>query len=71
MLISALKNTRKGDFTHKILWGSDCPVGEFNHTKEDYAKNLEFFKKRILETFNDEILLEKLLWKNTKNLYGF
>jgi len=71
MLIEALKNTTKGDFTNRILWASDSPVGKFNHSKEDYAKNLEIFKKRILETFNDEILLEKLLWKNAKNLYGF
>ena len=71
MLISALKNTRKGDFTHKILWGSDCPVGEFNHTKESYTANLECFKKQVLKTFNDEDLLENLLWRNAKRLYCF
>lgn len=71
MLIEALRNTSKGDFTNRILWGSDCPVGEFNHSRESYAKNIDVFKKRVIEKFNDEILLENLLWKNAKNLYGF
>ena len=30
MLIEALKNTSKGDFTKRILWASDAPIGEFN-----------------------------------------
>ena len=69
MLIEALKNTSKGDFTHRILWASDCPVGEFNHTKESYFKNLEIFKKRVLEVFADENLLENILYNNAKKLY--
>ena len=28
-------------------------------------------KKQVLKTFNDEDLLENLLWRNAKNLYGF
>ena len=33
MLIEALKNTKKGDFTHRILWATDCPVGRLIKTK--------------------------------------
>ena len=69
MLIEALKNTTKGDFTHRILWASDCPVGKFNQTKESYSKNLQLFKQKILEKFNDNNLLENLLSNNAKNLY--
>lgn len=69
MLIEALRNTSKGDFTHRILWATDCPVGEFNHSRDSYQKNLEIFKKRILEKFADEKLLENVLVNNAKALY--
>jgi predicted TIM-barrel fold metal-dependent hydrolase len=69
MLIDALKNTSKGDYTHRILWASDAPVGEFNHAKESYSKNLSIFKQRVLERFADETLLENLLANNAKALY--
>lgn len=71
MLIEALRNTKKGDQTFRILWASDCPVGKFNQGKGSYSKNLEIFKKRVLESFNDEILLENILSNNAKRLYGF
>ena len=71
MLIEALKNTKKGDFTHRILWATDCPVGKFNQSRENYSKNLEIFKQRILDRFNDEKLLENILFNNAKNLYVF
>lgn len=70
MLIEALKNTRKGDFTNRILWASDCPVGKFNQSKEAYSKNLNLFKTRVLEKFNDEKLLENLLVNNARKLYA-
>ena len=70
MLIEALKNTSKGDFTHRILWATDCPIGKFNQTKEFYNRNLEVFKQRVMEKFNDEILLENLLFNNAKELYA-
>ena len=69
MLIDALKYTSKGDYTHRILWASDCPVGKFNQTKESYSKSLDTFKQRVLEKFNDKNLLENLLAQNAKNLY--
>lgn len=69
MLIEALKNTSKGDFTNRILWASDAPVGAFNQKTEFYSQNLQIFKQKILEHFGDEQLLENLLYKNAKNLY--
>ena len=69
MLIDALKNTPKGDFTHRILWASDCPVGKFNQTKESYKNHLETFKKIVLEKYRDQELLNNLLFNNVKNLY--
>lgn len=71
MLIKALKIAKKGDFTHRILWATDVPVGEFNHSKESYSKNLEVFKQRVLEEFGDETLLDNLLSDNARKLYGF
>ena len=71
MLIEALKKTTKGDFTHRILWATDCPVGKFNQAKESYSRNLEIFKQRVLEKFSDERLLENLLYNNARKLYAF
>ena len=69
MLIGALKNTSKGDYTHRILWASDAPVGKFNKQKGSYTRNLEVFKKRVIERFKDEELLNNLLFNNAKSLY--
>ena len=63
--------TKKGDYTHRILWATDCPVGEFNHSKESYLRNLEIFKQRVLEKYNDELLLKNLLANNARKLYDF
>ena len=71
MLIEALRNTKKGDYTHRILWATDCPVGKFNQTKEQYSRNLEIFKQKVIEKFNDEELLANLLENNARKLYGF
>jgi predicted TIM-barrel fold metal-dependent hydrolase len=70
MLINALKNTSKGDFTHRILWASDCPIGKFNQSKESYLKNIKIFKERVLETFNDKKLLNNIMFNNARNLYS-
>lgn len=69
MLIDALKNTSKGDFTNRILWASDVPVGEFYQSNELYRKNLDNFRVKISSYFNDDILINNLLYFNTKNLY--
>lgn len=71
MLIKSLKNTSKGDFTHRIMWASDAPVGKFNQSKDSYLKNIECFKNRVMECFNDKELLNNLLFNNARKLYGF
>ena len=71
MLIKSLRSTKKGNQTFRILWGSDAPVGAFNHTRKSYNYNLEIFKNRVLEYFEDEKLLENLLSNNARKLYGF
>lgn len=69
LLIEKLKSTKRGDFTHRIMWASDAPVGDFNQKYESYQKNLEEFISAINEYFNDKNLLENLLYKNAKALY--
>lgn len=69
MLIEALQNTSKGDFTHRIMWASDAPVGEHNLKKELYNRNLDLFKVKILEHFKNEKLLKNLLYNNAQNLF--
>lgn len=69
-LIERLKNTSKGDYTHRLMWASDAPVGEINQQRELYLNSLKIFKKRIMEYFNDSILLEDLLANNAKKLYS-
>lgn len=69
-LIEALKNTKKGDYTHRLMWASDAPVGERNQQRVLYLKNLNIFKKRVMEYFNDETLLDNLLSNNAKQLYS-
>lgn len=70
LLIEKLKNTPKGDYTHRILWASDVPIGDFNQSNELYRKNLDNFKVKISAHFNDEELLNNLLYFNVRNLYG-
>ena len=70
MLIEALKNTSKGDFTNRILWASDAFVGEFNQSNELYRKNLDNFKVKIGSYFQDENLVNRLLYFNARDLFG-
>ena len=69
LLIEKLKNTPKGDFTHRILWASDAPIGEFNQSFESYGKNLDNFKSVISAYFNDEKIVNRLMYFNTRDLY--
>ena len=69
LLIQRLKNTKKGDYTHRIMWASDAPVGDFNQKKEIYAENLAKFQSAIKEHFNDETLLNALLYQNAVQCY--
>ena len=70
LLIERLKNTSKGDYTNRILWATDAPVGEFNHSNELYRKNLDNFKVKISSHFEDEQLVQNLLYFNVRDLYG-
>lgn len=69
LLIEKLKNTKKGDYTHRIMWASDAPVGDFNQRKDLYKANLVNFQASILEQFKDKELLENLLYKNALKLF--
>lgn len=69
LLIERLKNTKKGDYTNRIMWASDAPVGDFNQKKEIYAANLAKFQSEIKEHFNDETLLNALLYQNAVQCY--
>lgn len=69
-LIEKLQNTPKGDYTNRILWATDVPVGEFNQTNELYRKNLDNFKVKISSHFQNEKLLNNLLYFNARDLYG-
>ncbi len=69
MLIEKLKNTKCGDFTNRILWASDVPVGEFNQKRELYLKNLAEFQTGIYEHFKDKELLNNLMYGNAAKLF--
>ena len=70
ILIEKLKMTSKGDYTNRILWASDVPVGEFNQSNELYRKNLDNFKVKIESYFDDYELVNRLLYFNARDLYG-
>ena len=70
LLIYNLKNTSKGDYTNRILWASDTPIGDFNQSNELYRKNLDNFRVKINSYFQNEELLNNLLYFNTRDLYG-
>ncbi len=70
LLIEKLKTTSKGDFSHRILWASDAPAGEFNQTNELYRKNLDNFKVKLESYFEDKELVDRLLYFNARDLYG-
>ena len=70
ILIEKLKTTSKGDYTNRILWASDVPVGEFNQSNELYRKNLDNFKVKIESHFDDYELVNRLLYFNARDLYG-
>ena len=65
-LIEKLKNTKKGDYTHRIMWASDAPVGDFNQRPDSYAFNLKQFQ----ESFEDKTLLNNLLYQNSLKLFN-
>lgn len=69
LLVNKLKNTKRGDFTHRIMWASDAPVGEHNLKRERYLEGFRAFKNAIMTEFKDTKLLEDLLYNNAKALF--
>lgn len=69
LLIHKLKTTKRGDFTHRIMWATDAPVGEHHLKRELYIEGLNAFKSAIISEFKDEKLLEDLLCNNAKALF--
>ncbi len=66
LLVEKLQNTKRGDFTHRIMWASDAPVGDFNQRPDSYAFNLKQFQ----ESFEDKTLLNNLLYQNSLKLFN-
>ena len=73
--IRKLQNTKKGDMTHRILFGSDAPLGCFGEyggdTFKAYSKVVQDVKRAIKEAFpnNADELIEKIFYKNADDLY--
>ena len=73
--IKKLQETSKGDMTHRILFGSDAPLGCFGEyggdTFKAYSKVVQDVKTAIKEAFPDsaEELIHKIFYKNASDLY--
>lgn len=74
-LIARLQQTKKGDQTKRLLYGSDAPLGEFGAPgkKVDgfYADNLSTLKTMISKNFhtNAEKLSDNICFFNSKELF--
>ena len=69
MLVDALKYTKKGDYTNRIMWASDAPVGAFSQQEGYYDKNLSEFINKFSEYYNDNKMLNNLMYNNAKTLF--
>jgi len=73
--ISELKNMPQGDFTNRLLFGTDAPLGEFNHPDRKqpnyYAKRIGEIKSMIETNFKQdaEILTDNIFYKNSVDLF--
>lgn len=70
MLVDALKYTKKGDYTNRIMWASDAPVGAFSQQEGYYDKNLSEFINKFSEYYNDNKMLNNLMYNNAKTLFS-
>lgn len=76
-LIKGLKQHKNGDMTHRILFGSDAPVGEFATGKDSlsgkqfYDKTIVDVKTAIKNNFGDEAddIIDKIFYKNADELF--
>lgn len=69
-LVDELKSTKKGDYTNRIMWASDAPVGAFHQNKNFYKQNLDEFRKKFIEHYRDENLLNNIMYKNAQTLFN-
>lgn len=76
--IKRLKNTKKGDKTDRILFGTDAPIGRFGKHGENGLKPIESYQKVVTDVknairkeFKEEAdgLIEKIFYKNADDLF--
>ncbi len=77
--IRRLKNTKKGDMTERLMFGTDAPIGRFGNGGENglspqdaYAKVVQDVKNAIRNAFEKseaDTLIEKIFYKNAQELY--
>ena len=74
-LIKRLKQTSKGDQTHKLLFGSDAPVGEFGAPSKKisgfYNDTVSALKTMIFKNFADdaETISDNICCNNSEQLF--
>ena len=74
-----LRNTKKGDMTDRLLFGTDAPIGRFGNGGENgitpldaYSKVVTDIKAYITKMFpksEADELIEKVFYKNAYNLF--
>lgn len=67
MIVEKLKNTPSGDFTNRILFGTDAPLGPFDSI-DGYGAFLAMVETVIGSSF-DEMTLYNILYSNSKKLF--
>ena len=77
--ITRLKNTKKGDMTERLLFGTDAPVGRFGNGGENgltpmqaYSKVVIDIKNSIKKAFSKEEadeLIDKIFYRNAEALF--
>jgi predicted TIM-barrel fold metal-dependent hydrolase len=75
LAIKKLQNTSKGDMTHRLLFGSDAPLGCFGEyggdTYKAYSNVVQDIKTEIKKAFPEdaEKLIDKIFYQNAQDLY--
>ncbi len=76
--IKRLKNTKKGDRTDRLLFGTDAPLGRFGGVGENgltpeqaYAKTIVDVQTSIKNSFGDEAdeIIDKIFYRNANELF--
>ena len=76
--IRRLKNTKKGDMTERLLFGTDAPIARFGKEGEKGLKPIEAYNKVVIDVKNaikkafpeeGEKIIEKIFYQNAKNLF--